>query len=115
MKRTEKHLAEIDAELGPGEHVVSWLPVDDLVSATSLVPTVSGVLALTTRRFIFRGSSRNGPVGRELALASARGFEVGWHRSAVDLRFEGNADFPGFLARGVDTAAPFIAAVETTL
>ncbi len=115
MRRSEKHLAEVDAELGPGEQLVSWLPVADLVSATSMVPTVSGVLALTTRRFMFRGSSRKEAVGRDLVLASARGFDVGWHRSAVDLRFEGNPEFGGFLARGVDLAAPFIAAGHAAL
>jgi hypothetical protein len=115
MRRSEKHLAEIEAELGPGERLVSWLPADDLASATSMVPTLSGALALTTRRLIFRGSSRKESVERELPLASARGFDVGWHRSAVDLRFDGNPEFGGFLARGVDVSTPFIAAVEEAL
>jgi hypothetical protein len=115
MKRADKHLAEVETLVEPGERLVAWLPADDIASATSMAPTVSGVLALTTRRLIFRGSSRRGAVGRELALDELRGFEAVWHRSAVDLRFAGNPEFPGFLARRVDLAEPFVGEVEAAI
>jgi hypothetical protein len=115
MGRIENHLAEVEALLGPNEHLVSWIRVEDIVSATSMIPSIVGVLALTSRRLVFRGSSRRGAVGREIDLAAVRGFEAVWHRNAADLRFNGNPGFAGFLTRGMDTAVPFIAQVVTAI
>lgn len=115
MDRAAHHLAVITNALEPGEQLLATVPAMDIVTAMSMRGTITGVLAVSDRRFLFSGASRNTSDARSLLFSDILSFDVRYHRNSADFRFETDPPFSGFLTKQVERATTFLQAARRAI